>query len=58
LRFLSCERDRVLTAWVAWLDHLGIANTGIRDEQTLFPYSTVVFRAPANIQLELFWSSI
>jgi catechol 2,3-dioxygenase-like lactoylglutathione lyase family enzyme len=47
-----------LTAWVAWLDEIGIANTGIRDEQTPFPYSTVVFRDPDNIQLELFWSSV
>ena len=46
-----------LTAWVARLDEIGIANTGIRDEQTPFPYSTVVFRDPDNIQLELIWLS-
>jgi glyoxylase I family protein len=42
-----------LAAWTAWLDELGIEHTGIRDEQEPFAHSTVVFRDPDNIQLEL-----
>lgn len=45
------SRDE-LAAWVAKLDELGIQHTGIRDEKEPFPYSTVVFRDPDNIQLE------
>jgi glyoxylase I family protein len=41
---------------VARLDELGIEHTGIRDEHEPFPYSTVVFRDPDNIQLELICS--
>ena len=37
---------------MAKLDELSIQHTGIRDEQEPFPYSTVVFRDPDNIQLE------
>jgi hypothetical protein len=36
-----------------WLDELGIEHTPIRDEKEPFVYSTVVFRDPDNIQLEL-----
>jgi catechol 2,3-dioxygenase-like lactoylglutathione lyase family enzyme len=46
-----------LAAWTARLDELGIKHTGIRDEQQPAPYSTVVFRDPDNIQLELIWSA-
>jgi glyoxylase I family protein len=42
-----------LETWTAWLDELGIKHTGIRDEEEPFAYSTVVFRDPDNIQLEL-----
>ncbi|MBS1690814.1 MAG: VOC family protein [Actinobacteria bacterium] len=42
-----------LQAWAAWLDELGVPNTGIVDETDPFPYSTVVFRDPDNIQLEV-----
>lgn len=42
-----------LLAWTAWLDHLGIPHTGIVDETEPIAYSTVVFRDPDNIQLEL-----
>jgi glyoxylase I family protein len=45
-----------LAAWVARLDELGIEHPGIRDEREPFSYSTVVFRDPDNIQLELMWS--
>ena len=50
--FGVASRDE-LVAWVARLDELGIQHTGIRDEKEPFPYSTVVFRDPDNIQLEL-----
>jgi glyoxylase I family protein len=46
------NRDE-LAAWMAKLDELGIQHTGIRDEKEPFAYSTVVFRDPDNIQLEL-----
>ncbi|HET7072493.1 MAG TPA: VOC family protein, partial [Mycobacterium sp.] len=46
------DRDE-LAAWVARLDELGIQHTGIRDEKEPMAYSTVVFRDPDNIQLEL-----
>jgi catechol 2,3-dioxygenase-like lactoylglutathione lyase family enzyme len=42
-----------LEAWVAWLDELGVEHTGIVDEVDPIRYSTVVFRDPDNIQLEL-----
>ncbi|MEU6065046.1 VOC family protein [Streptomyces sp. NPDC047082] len=42
-----------LEALTQWLDELGIDHTGIRDEREPFAYSTVVFRDPDNIQLEL-----
>ncbi|ELB87256.1 lactoylglutathione lyase-like lyase [Rhodococcus wratislaviensis IFP 2016] len=50
--FSVATRDE-LVAWLARLDELGIEHTGIRDEQEPFVYSTVVFRDPDNIQLEL-----
>ncbi len=43
-----------LEAWTAWLDELGIEHSGIRTGDVPFPYATVVFRDPDNIQLELF----
>jgi glyoxylase I family protein len=45
-----------LDAWVAWLDELGIEHTGVRDITEPVPFSTVVFRDPDNIQLELIHS--
>jgi glyoxylase I family protein len=42
-----------LEAWVAKLDELGVEHTGVRDLTEPFAYSTVVFRDPDNIQLEL-----
>ena len=42
-----------LQVWTAWLDELGIEHTGIVDETDPLTYSTVVFRDPDNIQLEL-----
>jgi catechol 2,3-dioxygenase-like lactoylglutathione lyase family enzyme len=43
-----------LQAWIAWLDELGIEHSGIRTSDDPFPFATVVFRDPDNIQLELF----
>ena len=43
-----------LDAWVAKLDGLGIAHSGIRDITEPLPFSTLVFRDPDNIQLELY----
>lgn len=51
MSFSVASRDE-LAAWVAKLDELSIQHTGVRDEQEPFPYSTVVFRDPDNIQLE------
>lgn len=42
-----------LQVWTAWLDELGVEHTGIVDETDPLTYSTVVFRDPDNIQLEL-----
>jgi catechol 2,3-dioxygenase-like lactoylglutathione lyase family enzyme len=42
-----------LQAWTEWLDHVGVAHSGIVDETQPIKYSTVVFRDPDNIQLEL-----
>lgn len=41
-----------LDAWVAKLDGLGVAHSGIRDITDPMPFSTLVFRDPDNIQLE------
>ena len=43
-----------LEAWTAWLDELGIEHSGIRSGDEPFPFATVVFRDPDNIQLEFF----
>ncbi len=43
-----------LEAWTGWLDELGIEHSGIRSGEEPFPFATVVFRDPDNIQLELF----
>src|SRR5262245_37074499 len=42
-----------LMAWTEWLDRLGIGHTGVVDATEPIAYSTVVFRDPDNIQLEL-----
>ena len=44
-----------LDAWTAWLDELGVAHSGVQDVDKPMPYSTIVFRDPDNIQLELFY---
>ncbi|WP_307787873.1 VOC family protein [Mycolicibacterium sp. S2-37] len=42
-----------LEAWTGWLDELGVEHSGVVDETEPITYSTVVFRDPDNIQLEL-----
>ena len=46
-----------LDTWSAWLDELGVAHDGITDAQAPIPHSTLVFRDPDDIQLELFFMS-
>jgi len=48
------ESREVLDSWTAWLDELGIEHSGVRTGEVPFPFATVVFRDPDNIQLELF----
>jgi glyoxylase I family protein len=43
-----------LDAWAGWLDELGVEHSGVRTGEEPFPYATLVFRDPDNIQLELF----
>jgi catechol 2,3-dioxygenase-like lactoylglutathione lyase family enzyme len=43
-----------MESWAAWLDELGVEHSGIRTGNEPFPYATLVFRDPDNIQLELF----
>jgi catechol 2,3-dioxygenase-like lactoylglutathione lyase family enzyme len=45
-----------LDAWVTKLDGLGVEHSGIRDITEPTPFSTLVFRDPDNIQLELIYS--
>jgi catechol 2,3-dioxygenase-like lactoylglutathione lyase family enzyme len=42
-----------LDEWVTRLDALGVEHSGIRDLTDPVPFSTLVFRDPDNIQLEL-----
>ncbi|GAA2568048.1 VOC family protein [Pseudonocardia hydrocarbonoxydans] len=43
-----------LDTWAAWLDEIGVAHSGVIDAAKPVPYSTIVFRDPDDIQLELF----
>jgi len=45
-----------LDEWVTKLDGLGVAHSGVRDITEPIPFSTLVFRDPDNIQLELIHS--
>ncbi|WP_094289753.1 VOC family protein [Mycobacterium lehmannii] len=47
------SRDE-LDAWTRRLDELGIEHSSVRAADEPFPFATVVFRDPDNIQLELF----
>jgi glyoxylase I family protein len=50
---LSVASRDDLDAWAAWLDGLGVGHSGVTDVTEPMPYSTLVFRDPDNIQLEL-----
>jgi glyoxylase I family protein len=43
-----------LEAWAVRLGELGVKHSGIRSSDQPFPFATLVFRDPDNIQLELF----
>jgi glyoxylase I family protein len=43
-----------LDTWAAWLDENGVAHGGVNDATEPMSFSTLVFRDPDNIQLELF----
>lgn len=51
---LNVASREELQSWIAWLDELGIEHSGVRTGDQPFPFATVVFRDPDNIQLELF----
>ncbi|MCV7279945.1 VOC family protein [Mycolicibacterium flavescens] len=51
--FNVASRD-ALDQWTRRLDELGIAHSGVQTGDQPFPFATVVFRDPDNIQLELF----
>jgi glyoxylase I family protein len=53
IAFAVAERAD-LDAWAAWLDELGVKNSGVITTDNPITYSVVVFRDPDNIQLELF----
>ena len=53
---LNVASREAMDAWVAKLDGLGVEHSGVRDITTPVPFSTLVFRDPDNIQLELIWS--
>lgn len=42
-----------LDRWAAHIDELGVVHTDVRDIEGPAPFSTLVFRDPDNIQLEL-----
>ena len=44
-----------LGRWTSWLDEQGVAHSWVIDAEEPMRYSTVVFRDPDNIQLELCW---
>lgn len=46
--------SEALESWTTWLDEIGVEHSGIRTADEPFPFATVVFRDPDNIQLELF----
>jgi catechol 2,3-dioxygenase-like lactoylglutathione lyase family enzyme len=50
----SVADHAALERWVAKLDGFGVEHSGIRDVTEPLPFSTLVFRDPDNIQLELY----
>ncbi len=52
---INVARREDLDEWVAHLDRLEVAHGQITDRTEPFRFSTLVFRDPDNIQLELIW---
>jgi glyoxylase I family protein len=52
---INVDRREDLNDWVTHLDHLEVPRGEITDRTEPFPFSTLVFRDPDNIQLELIW---
>ena len=52
---ISVERRTDLDDWVTHLDQMGVPTEKITDRIEPFVFSTLVFRDPDNIQLELIW---
>jgi glyoxylase I family protein len=52
---INVERREDLDDWVTHLDHLGVQRGTITDRTEPMRFSTLVFRDPDNIQLELIW---
>jgi glyoxylase I family protein len=44
-----------LNSWEEWLDSLAVSHSGVTDVDGPLKFSTLVFRDPDNIQLELFF---
>ncbi len=44
-----------LDVWAAWLDQQQVEHSAVNDVETPMPHSTLIFRDPDNIQLELFF---
>lgn len=52
---INVERRTDLDDWVSHLDRMGVPSGEITDRTEPFAFSTLVFRDPDNIQLELIW---
>ncbi len=52
---ISVGRRTDLDDWVTHLDRMGVPTEKITDRIEPFVFSTLVFRDPDNIQLELIW---
>ena len=50
---LAVPQRRDLDEWAARLEGLDISHSGVNDMSEPLPYSTLVFRDPDNVQLEL-----
>lgn len=52
---IHVEERADLDLWAAYLDWLDVRRGEITDVSEPFPFATLVFRDPDNIQLELIW---
>jgi catechol-2,3-dioxygenase len=53
---IHVERREDLDRWAEHFDRLSVSRGQITDASEPFPYATLVFRDPDNIQLELIWA--